>query len=104
MENNFIEIARNDLADFIFRYMLENKKKPSIAKKLEYLLEKHWLSNYEMQQIIRSSSADREARKIRENPPVGFKMEQRPKKIEGYNDCLEYHLQAVGENGQISLF
>lgn len=54
-----------------------------------------WLSNFQIQQIICSSSADREMRRVRKNPPEGYVMVQRPKKIEGYNTCLEYHLQPI---------
>ena len=50
--------------------------------------------------ILRSSSADREARRIRKNPPEGYVFKQRPKKIivEGQRKCLEYRLVPEGED------
>lgn len=61
-------------------------------------LKEQWLSNYEMQQLVHSSSADRTARTIRENPPEGFVMVQRPKDVpEGYNRCLEFKLEPVND-------
>lgn len=56
-----------------------------------------WLTAYQMQQVLKSSSADRIMRFIRQNPPVGFKIESRQKKIKGYNTCNEYHLERIEE-------
>ena len=46
-----------------------------------------------------SSSADRAARNIRQNPPAGYVFLQRPKEIvvEGQRPCLEYTLVPEGE-------
>lgn len=59
---------------------------------IEALIE-GWISNYQAQQIVHSSSGDRTLRNIRQNPPKGYHMIQRPKEeFEGYNKCLEYRL------------
>lgn len=79
-------------------------KKLTQRERIIELLQGGWYSNYQIQQEIKSSSADREARRIRECPPVGYTMVQRQKKIDGYNTCLEFHLQATNSNGQIPLF
>lgn len=63
-----------------------------IKEKLIDYLKEQWLSNYQMQQLCKSSSADREARKIRQNPPENYHMEQRRKDCDTY--CLEYKLVA----------
>lgn len=65
-------------------------------------LKQRWMSAYEMQQFLKSSSADRIMRTIRENPPAGWLIVDRPKKIERYTPCLEYKL--VQEARQYSLF
>lgn len=61
---------------------------------VEELLKNGWYSNYQLQMILKSSSADREARRLRKNPPAGYVFKQRPKKIvmEGQRRCLEYRL------------
>ena len=66
----------------------------TLKKDVEDLLKTDWYSNYQLQMILRSSSADREARRIRKNPPDGYVFKQRPKKIvmEGQRKCLEYRL------------
>lgn len=56
------------------------------------LLMNDWITNFQVQQELKSSSGDREIRRVRENPPIGFKVISRTKKIEGYNTCLEYRL------------
>lgn len=63
---------------------------------LTELLKKFWLSAYQMQQAMKSSSADRTMRTIRENPPEGYSIRQIDKKIEGYTDCLQYKLVKNG--------
>lgn len=55
-------------------------------------LKERWLTAFQMQQVLRSSSADRVMRFIRSNPPTGYKIESRQKKIKGYNTCNEYKL------------
>lgn len=59
---------------------------------MEKALKERWLTAYQMQQILKSSSADRIMRFIRENPPAGYKVESRQKKVKGYNTCNEYRL------------
>lgn len=57
------------------------------------LLKANWMSNFQIQQELKSSSADRVARKIRQNPPMGYKMIQRNKETSSeYARCLEYRL------------
>ena len=63
---------------------------------LTELLKKFWLSAYQMQQALQSSSADRIMRFIREEPPEGYSVRQMDKKIEGYDDCLQYKLVKNG--------
>ncbi len=62
-------------------------------EKLTVLLKEKWMSNYMMQQELRSSSADREARRLRKNPPKGYEMLQRQKDCAVR--CLEYRLVPV---------
>ena len=62
----------------------------NIREKLTECLKEQWLSNYQMQYLCKSSSADREARRIRENPPEDYHMEQRRKDCE--TRCLEFRL------------
>lgn len=47
--------------------------------KLTEKLKRHWLTNWQMQQLTKCSSGDRIGRAIRENPPEGYHMEQRSK-------------------------
>lgn len=63
---------------------------------LTELLKLFWLSAYQMQQAMKSSSADRTMRTIRENPPEGYSIRQIDKKIDGYTDCLQYKLVRNG--------
>lgn len=65
-------------------------------KLLTELLKKFWLSAFMMQQALQSSSADRIMRFIREEPPEGYSVRQIDKKIEGYEDCLQYKLVKNG--------
>lgn len=59
-------------------------------------LKQNWLSSYQMQQLLKSSSGDRTMRTIRQNPPEGYTIQSRPKDVpEGYNKCLEYKLVPV---------
>lgn len=70
----------------------------TLKAKLIELLKEGWMSNYEMEQAIKSSSGGSMARKIRQNPPEGYKMIQRPKEVpEGYNKCLEFRLVRIEE-------
>lgn len=63
----------------------------SIKKQVEELLKTGWFSNYQLQQRFKSSSADREARYIRQAPPEGFEFQQR-KKEGSPRRCFEYSL------------
>ena len=69
----------------------------TIKKQVEELLKTGWFSNFQIQQIIKSSSADREARRLRNNPPDGFIFKQRNKqKIKPeQRNCLEYTLERI---------
>lgn len=60
------------------------------------VLKNEWISNFQAQIRFKSSSADRAIRDIRQNPPIGFEVISRKKKVEGYNPCLEFHLQKIG--------
>lgn len=72
---------------------LMNKKKHTQRQFLEVALKKYWLSNYMIQQLVQSSSGDREMRRIRENPPQDFIIIQRKKEVpDEYNNCLEFRL------------
>lgn len=62
---------------------------------MEKALKERWLTAYQMQQLLKSSSADRIMRFIRENPPAGYKVESRQKKVKGYNTCNEYRLTMI---------
>lgn len=69
--------------------------KKTLIKDVEELLKMGWYSNFQINMILRSSSADREMRRLRSNPPEGYVIKQRPKKVEGYRPCLEYKLVRV---------
>ena len=75
---------------------LINKRKYTQRQFLEVALKKYWLSNYMIQQLVKSSSGDREMRRIRENPPENFIVVQRKKEQpKQYNNCLEFKLVRV---------
>ena len=76
--------------------------KQTQEQKLINLLKWQWMSSFQMQQELKSSSADRAMRRIRENPPQNYMVVSRQKKVDGYNTCLEYKL--VPENSQMRLF
>lgn len=65
-------------------------------KLLTELLKKFWLSAFMMQRVMKSGSADRIMRFIREDPPEGYSVRQIGKNIEGYDDCLQYKLVKNG--------
>lgn len=69
----------------------------SIKDKVKDLLMSGWYSNFQINMEVKSSSGDRAARTLRQFPPEGYIMIQRPKQIEGYNNCLEFRLVKVGE-------
>ena len=58
-------------------------------------LKQRWMSAFEMQLYLKSSSADRLMRFIRKNPPTGFEVIQRKKEVEGYTTCNEYFLKKI---------
>lgn len=65
----------------------------TIKEKVLNLLKTGWYSNFQINLEVKSSSADRAMRKIRENPPEGWVIVQRNKLLpDGYNPCLEYTL------------
>lgn len=66
----------------------------TIKKDVEELLKSGWFSNFQMQQIIMSSSADREARNVRKYPPEGYVFKQRTKQ-NSERRCYEYTLERV---------
>lgn len=68
-------------------------EKLTIKQKVENLLKQGWYSNYQINLEVKSSAGDREARRLRQNPPEGYVMKQRTKKKDGYNTCLEYKLE-----------
>ena len=71
--------------------------KKTIREQVKKLLMTGWYSNFQINMIIKSSSADREARRIRAQGLEGYEFKQRPKKIlmEGQRPCLEYTLQKI---------
>lgn len=71
----------------------------TMRAKIIEALKSDWHSNLQIIELVKSGSADRTVRNIRENPPIGFKVISRPKKIEGYNSCLEYKLVEVASDG-----
>ena len=71
----------------------------TLKQDVEELLKEGWYSNFQLQMILKSSSADREARRVRENPPEGYVFLKRPKKkvVEGQRGCYEYTLKREEE-------
>lgn len=67
-------------------------------EKLTAELKTRWMSAYQMQQFLNSSSADRVMRFIRENPPENYEVISRRKKIQGYNACYEFKLEEIEKN------
>lgn len=65
------------------------------TQKLTNVLKCVWLTAYQMQGYLQSSSADRIMRFIRQNPPKGYIMKSRKKKIDGYTTCNEYKLEEI---------
>lgn len=64
-------------------------------QRLTNLLLENWLTSFQMQMYLKSSSADRVMRFIRENPPKGYEIKSRRKKIKGYPICNEYKLEKI---------
>lgn len=62
------------------------------------LLKKGWYSNFQINMALKSSSADRIMRFIRENPSEGYYVDQRKKEMpKKYRPCLEYTLKSIDE-------
>lgn len=72
--------------------------KETKTQKLTNILKYVWLTAYQMQGYLKSSSADRLMRFIRENPPKGYIMKSRKKKFDGYAMCNEYKLEKIENN------
>ena len=72
----------------------------TLREQVEALLKTGWYSNFQMNMKIKSSSADREARRIRARGVEGYEFKQRPKKklMQGQRPCLEYTLQKITES------
>lgn len=58
-----------------------------------------WLTNFEAQALVKSSSGDRRLREIAENPPEGYRLQRRLKDCPVR--CLEFHLTM---SDQLDLF
>jgi len=67
------------------------QKKLTQEQQVVSLLKRGWFSNYQMQQKLKSSSADRAFRRAREKGLDGYEFKQRPKKNTPVY-CLEYRI------------
>ena len=67
------------------------QKKLTQEQQVVSLLKRGWFSNYQMQQKLKSSSADRAFRRAREKGLDGYEFKQRPKKNAPVY-CLEYRI------------
>ena len=67
------------------------QKKLTQEQQFVSLLKRGWFSNYQMQQKLKSSSADRAFRRAREKGLDGYEFKQRPKKNAPVY-CLEYRI------------
>lgn len=66
-------------------------KKETIKEMVIRKLKTGWYSNFQINMECKSSSADREMRRIKHDPPDGRKIIFRKKQVpEGYNPCNEY--------------
>ena len=60
------------------------------------LLKNGWYSNFQINMELKSSSADRIMRFVRETPPEGYYVDQRKKDMpKEYRHCLEYTLKSI---------
>jgi len=66
-------------------------KKQTQEEKVTSLLKRGWFSNFGMQQALKSSSADRAFRRVREKGLDGWKIIQRIKKNAPVR-CYEYRI------------
>lgn len=69
-------------------------KKQTQEEKVVSLLKRGWFSNFQMQQKLKSSSADRAFRRAREKGLEGYEFKQRVKKNASVY-CLEYRIVEV---------
>ncbi len=69
---------------------MENRKLTQEEKVIS-LLKRGWFSNYQMQQQLKSSSADRTFRRVREKGLDGYEFKQRLKKNSS-SRCFEYRI------------
>ena len=69
-------------------------KKQTQEEKVVSLLKRGWFSNFQMQQKLKSSSADRAFRRAREKGLEGCEFKQRVKKNAPVY-CLEYRIVEV---------
>lgn len=69
-------------------------KKQTQEEKVVSLLKRGWFSNFQMQQKLKSSSADRAFRRAREKGLEGYEFKQRVKKNAPVY-CLEYRIVEV---------
>lgn len=72
-------------------------KKQTQEEKVVSLLKRGWFSNYQMQQKLKSSSADRAFRRAREKGLEGYEFKQRVKKNAPVY-CLEYRIVEVKQH------
>ena len=63
-------------------------------QRLIKLLKKNWLSNWKACYLIKSAHADREIRRIRENPPVNYELQERNRKekIQGHTTVYKEYM------------
>lgn len=73
---------------------MQEIKKQTQEQKVVALLKRGWFSNFQMQQKLKSSSADRVFRRAREKGLDGWEFKQRPKKNSPVY-CLEYRIVEV---------
>ena len=67
------------------------QKKLTQEQQVVSLLKRGWFSNYQMQQKLKSSSADRAFRRVREKGLDGYEFKQRVKKDSPVR-CFEYRI------------
>lgn len=70
--------------------LFEHKRETQEEKVIK-LLKRGWFSNYQMQQQLKSSSADRAFRRVREKGLDGWEFKQRQKRNAPCK-CLEYRI------------
>lgn len=70
---------------------MQEMKKQTQEQKVVALLKRGWFSNFQMQQKLKSSSADRTFRRAREKGLDGWEFKQRRKENAPVY-CLEYRI------------